>query len=1238
MKYSARDERRMMMPHKRFKILLLVAAPLIAAVCCLFALMLSLNSNAARQWAEEQINSRIAGAVTIRDHHISLFSVSADLRGVTLAASDGTELLSAEHIRLNAALTPLLHRTLTIRRISLEPVSGALIRSRQGHLNLISAVSHSAGKISPPPSGAPPRPSVWAFLMPDRVVVDSARINDLRITYDSGGAPVTVRADALRIAGRTDMSFRSGRLSFDGEALRLTREEQEVVLDSISLNAALKNGRVSPLALTLKGPAGRLQAEGQIRHILKTPELAINVTGSTDMAILNSLLPPGWGLSGNASLTAGIFGPLDDPAINASLTMETPAAGMIAADRVSCDLQASSQKVKGTIAIQHFKHPVMEKSIPLQIDFQGLYRDNTLSFTTFSARGAGAAITANAACDIPANRLEATMDLNINEISAVSALFGLDRPAGRLTMKATAAGNLPDIRAHATFTAPDLTWTPATIGEVSGDLQYNDGLLRINRLQIAKGGSRFSANGSIRLQDTETGRFTPDPALDLAISQSRIHLADVIQGRRGRIDLSGTVSGTIRNPAGKFSVHAEDVDAEIIRPATIDLTSVLSGDALQISSLTAGFENGQTVSGSGRLSMDRRYRFHLSSEAMALHLLTPVKNYGKVDGTARFSVNGSGTLTTPLPDLDGSIRIDPLTLTTPSMDRAAARIDLSGHRADVTLSTGLGLDATGSVDLAKQTFSAASSFTEADMAPLFTLAGKTGVSGTMTGRISAAGPLADPSALTASADFKQIVLTGPDYRLIQTSPFGLTYDNGTLKIPDLQLTVAGNGTMSISGQVGIDKRLDLIVNGSAPLSLAGLFLENLRDLTGTIKLDARVAGSIDQPAVTGEFSVADAGIRIPWIVQDVHGVSGTVRLTPDSLTITGIEGRVGSGKFTLSGSASLQDYQPVGINVTMNARSIHLSVPDTMDATLNADLNFAKNGGNAGVNGTVVLLDGVYYRDVNLIGYAEIIRAPFRKKRTLAAPEKRNLPDFLSGMALDVNLNHRLPFKVDNNIALLSVQPDIAIKGTFGNPILWGRASVSSGELYYQRKTFAIEQGVISFTDPYKTSPHIDITGTTKVRQWTIRLNAAGTPDRLALELTSDPPESEGDILSLLLLGRTTKELNAAGGTGKTPSQMLAEILAAGLSEDIKHATGLDIVEISPDTDTSGGNVNGVKVTVGTKLSDRLTLKHSVISRQGEMVQEAASDYQLTENTTLSGFQDNRGIFGGKIVYRLEFR
>ena len=97
-------------------------------------------------------------------------------------------------------------------------------------------------------------------------------------------------------------------------------------------------------------------------------------------------------------------------------------------------------------------------------------------------------------------------------------------------------------------------------------------------------------------------------------------------------------------------------------------------------------------------------------------------------------------------------------------------------------------------------------------------------------------------------------------------------------------------------------------------------------------------------------------------------------------------------------------------------------------------------------------------------------------------------------------------------------------------------------------------------------------------------------------------------------------------------------MIASTFKEDIKAATGLDLLEVEKGEQENETCPGGIKVTLGKDLSRRMTLKCAMESKDGEQIQRAIAEYKLLENFLLSGFQNNVGDFGGGIQYRLEFR
>jgi translocation and assembly module TamB len=281
------------------------------------------------------------------------------------------------------------------------------------------------------------------------------------------------------------------------------------------------------------------------------------------------------------------------------------------------------------------------------------------------------------------------------------------------------------------------------------------------------------------------------------------------------------------------------------------------------------------------------------------------------------------------------------------------------------------------------------------------------------------------------------------------------------------------------------------------------------------------------------------------------------------------------------------------------------------------------------------MIEGKYYKDIRL-NLTESLGKTSREDVS-ATPEISR--PFLKNTKLDITIRYREPFVVENNVALLTLKPDLRIHGSVIDPLISGRAQVESGTVYFQKKDFNVKRGVFDFINPYKIEPTIDVTGEVTVREWTVFLNISGTPDNLKFNLSSNPSEREEDILSLLITGKTTRELIAKeDGLARSSEQILAGILAETAQKQIKDATGLDVVELEYIQGEEPEASDEVKVTVGKELSKRITVKYGVQTKNAKVIQQVITEYKFLERLLMNAFQDTEGHYGGGLQFRLEFR
>jgi autotransporter translocation and assembly factor TamB len=387
------------------------------------------------------------------------------------------------------------------------------------------------------------------------------------------------------------------------------------------------------------------------------------------------------------------------------------------------------------------------------------------------------------------------------------------------------------------------------------------------------------------------------------------------------------------------------------------------------------------------------------------------------------------------------------------------------------------------------------------------------------------------------------------------------------------------------------------------------------------------------------LTLEDIAYTIPINSQRLHTMNGKIRILDDDIFIEDLSGRIDTGYFTLGGSITRKGFAPSAFDLKARLTALPISIPDMMDLTIDAETSLVSSGSRSLIRSDVVIIDGIYYKDVKLNLLTGVIERILPKQRQAQEQLMAKRWPFLESMDLDIAIKRRGEMKVENNISELYLNPDIKINGTFIKPVLTGRLAVIEGTVTFQNNEFTVTRGVVDFLNPLKTEPTVDIKGETKVRDWTIDLTIEGGFDNLQFKLNSTPTEEPADILSLLIIGKTSRELTQSQtGLTVSPTAMAAEMLASNYSGQIKKATTLDILNLKASEFSTSDAGENLKLTLGKELSRRLILEYQVETRNTQTIQRGIAEYKIFENLIINGYQGSDGIFGSDIQLKYEFR
>lgn len=824
------------------------------------------------------------------------------------------------------------------------------------------------------------------------------------------------------------------------------------------------------------------------------------------------------------------------------------------------------------------------------------------------------------------------LTLTMPDLSNTLVPLGIMNSDGSATLNASIAGSFTHPRITFDLVGNKLRHGDMTLGDVRVNAELDEsGLLVIRECAVKNKDSTILIKGSLAIFKPETLQFADTLSFQAQVEGPRIFLENFTKRMRGKLSLNASFQGTLQKPTGILKLNGENITLGDQRIDEIQLSAVADGEKIWIRPLQVCLVPGELIECNGWISPTGQYQISLMSGGISLHNIESIRKLETLKGRVLLNASGEGDINNPA--LKGNLVVKDVSIRGRRMD--AFRLDFSFQDHIARIAGKLNFDVSGLYHMRKKDFSVSILCEETDLSPYFAIAGQSDLSGKMSGRIEANGSPMSVRDLIARIDMSKVELFYKKRKIVESSNLKLSLKDQEILIPRSALLFSKNEQLIIEGKGRLDGSLYLRTEGKIPLRIAEAFTDEIADTMGNLLLSSTVEGDLRKPVVRATVGLEGIGCTIPSLSQKLRDISGRVMITPGAITFEQVRGKLNTGVFLLTGTITLKDFQPHTSAITFRADAVPVGIPDTMDMVLSAELRIEGGRGKSKVSGEITILEGTYYRDVDV----SLLDMVMEKKREEAPIKKEVVHPFLENMNVDIVIRRRNPVVVDNNLAKLDISPDLRLTGNITSPIIRGRATVEAGSINYQRKSFVVKKGIIDFVNPYKIDPLFDIESEVKVREWLIYLNVSGTREQLIFTLTSNPPEEHGDILSLLLIGRTTRELIAGeGGTSKSAEQILAEMVAATFGGDIKNATGLDIFEVSTTDTGNEETADSLRMTVGKELSERTTVKYSVETKKGEIVQRAVAEYKFLENVLVSGFQDTQGVFGGQLKFRLEFR
>ncbi len=787
------------------------------------------------------------------------------------------------------------------------------------------------------------------------------------------------------------------------------------------------------------------------------------------------------------------------------------------------------------------------------------------------------------------------------------------------------------------------------------------GVEHIN-LELDRGGGALLVTGAVDRPGVSGERLPADGQdgflVDLKFDAVGWPLAEIRSWRDLEVPLAGAVSGrlSLMGPGDEISGRF-DGRVETARLGEVPVEQVAG--RVRWDSSKVYLQSVEARAPAGRISVDGTIdssqgdlKLSVTSEKLRLDQL-PLSQWSQGRLAGHLSLEGTVTGTSDRPEMEMVAKLSRLEILGRSLEPqtpTSIRLGWDGERltAEGEL-PGLGtFSGSGNLDRNRVDLSFDVDSEEArGLAELAAGRSIPALEGNLAGRVTLSGAFESPEELLWGVALARFRGRLGELDFEQLEPVQGSWQAGKLRLESVYLgelstesEVFAQGKVDFAGDDG----LDLNLQGTTDIRWLKPFLAELAippevDLRGRFDALGRVLGPLDRPRFDGQGELRLEPFAVPLLPQAVDDFVAQLSFYPDRLELERLVVDIGNGGLAAQGRVDLpaSPGAPAEYRFYALARDLKLLIPEGWLQQGSAELWLTSKDGRRELEGSVQLAQVRYLEDLD-VGLGQVVTGLLERERQ----EVGSTQEWLTGTLLNLSVEAPDALRVRNRAASLRGDLDLEIRGSLARPVVLGKVDLQPGGiLRYADNEYRLERGLVTFNNPYFSEPILDIVASSRVRSYEVSLGLSGTPERLDLEVSSDPPLPELDVMALVTGGRpldfgARPTLPGSRDEGRLNAQaFLYGQAATAITERVNTLFGFDKFRVDPLSDGSD-TVSSVRVTVGKRLSKDLFVTYSRDPSTTEQdILEA--EWQINSQLVLVFTQNGDGTFSVDALWDRRF-
>jgi translocation and assembly module TamB len=513
------------------------------------------------------------------------------------------------------------------------------------------------------------------------------------------------------------------------------------------------------------------------------------------------------------------------------------------------------------------------------------------------------------------------------------------------------------------------------------------------------------------------------------------------------------------------------------------------------------------------------------------------------------------------------------------------------------------------------------------MAHLESLNGESALAGTAT----LEGPLARPAELRGDLRLKELAATVAGVHLKSEGGLHATLANAQVSLDPLHVT--GEETdLRAQGTLGLKDRqqLDFTASGEINLKL-GEMLDPDLTASGITTFRVEGHGPLKDPGLRGSIDFENGSLALEDVPNGLSQLHGTLEFNQDRLEVKSLTAMSGGGQLSVGGYLAYQHGLYADLRVT--GKGIRIRYPNGVSSLADGTFQLQGVRNSLLLSGNVLITRFSVSPDLDIAALA----AQANSAQPVVSPDAPS-----NHIRLDVHIVSSPQLNFQNTVAKLAGDVDLRLRGTVAAPSLLGSVQITEGNALIAGTRYELQRGTVSFSNPVRIEPSIDLSATAHVSDYDITLGLHGTPSKLSVTYRSDPPLPEADVVALLALGRSgdqqrlyTQQQEEAGANPTTDA-LLGGALNATVSSRVQKLFGAGSVKIDPNYIGALGNSTSriiVEEQVGRDLT--LTYATNVDTTQQQLLQ---AEIAINRHVSLLVQRDESGVFSMVVKATRRFR